>query len=82
MTREEARAACEKVFPDWRGGWNNTWIDLFVALGMLKLDEPKELQPWEALAAALGQVLDSGGPLTASRVDGRLDLLGFKVVCK
>jgi hypothetical protein len=44
MTRNEAVAKCQKVAELYRidaFGHANAFVDLFVALGMLRLDEPK-----------------------------------------
>ncbi len=52
------------------------WIDIFVALGMLKLDEPKGVEQRLAEAYA-GQV-----SLTPTGLKCRLDAAGLKIVEK
>lgn len=42
MTRDEAVAIAKKSKDDWGGGSSELWlVNALVALGMLKLDEPK-----------------------------------------
>lgn len=53
MTRDEAIKLYQKHFNGGVGGYDGRAIDVFVALGMLKLDEPKSVnkRAWEVLRA-------------------------------
>jgi hypothetical protein len=44
MTRDEAIKKFETNSEHYYGTYASDWVDLFIALGMLKLDEPKSAE--------------------------------------
>jgi len=62
---------------------SETWIEMFVALGMLKLDEPKSVlrRAESALRVAI-QVGSPDDPMDAMDVISCLDDAGLKIVEK
>jgi hypothetical protein len=76
MTREQAeRFIDEKLWDGHGGGLEKRWVDIFTHLGMLKLDEPKDV---ENRAATLFWV----ERLPANHILNALDRAGLKIVEK
>lgn len=88
MTRDEATIAFHTgLLNSLRPGvevnsfsWCGAVVDGLGRLGILKLDSVPD-NPLEALALSMS-LAQSSGPLTAAKVAGHLEVMGFSVVKK
>lgn len=78
MTRDEAI----KVFKRGviGGNWEADWIDKFVALGMLKLDEPKSAA--DKFRAAMNDLGYKGNSCVWPDLETALNVAGVRIVEK
>lgn len=76
MTRDEAIKAFRNSTPNPSSFSDEAWIDRFVALGMLKLDEPKPI------GIRLGEALKPFGIQIGVYEMEAIDAAGLKIVEK
>ena len=79
MTREDAIKAFDGIAQPGSFG-TNSWIDRFVALGMLKLDEPKSLDA--RINYAINYEMCSNKTVQAREIKAALDRAGLRIVEK
>ena len=80
MTREEAVKIMSRIWgPDPQHGLGTEYVDAFVTLGMLKLDEPKDEIEWK-----IGKARSIGGIKAREwgKVAHGLEVAGLKIVEK
>ena len=90
MTRDEATGKLYRQLLYMRPGtqvnsfdWCGGIVDALIDLNLLKVDADADpLNPLQVLARSLNLATQSLGPLTAAKVNGHLEDLGFKVVKK
>ena len=80
MTRDEAIKKFAEGHNNYQTGWAERWVDMFVSLGMLKLDEPKSLDA--RINYAINYEMCSNKTVQAREIKAALDRAGLKIVEK